>query len=200
MAAGCVADLLILIPAAGAASRMRGGDKLLEQVAGEPQLRRIARFALTSSCPVRVVLPPDRPLRAAALHGLAVEIVVATDAAAGMSASLRAGVAGWAGAVMILPADMPEIDMKMIAQIIDIHHEDEDFILRGASLGHPGHPVLLPADLAAEIAGLTGDEGARSILARHRARLRLVDLPGRAALTDLDTPEDWLAWRSSQDG
>mgnify|MGYP006184317219 CR=1 FL=1 len=42
------------------------------------------------------------------------------------------------------------------------------------------------------------DEGARSVLVRHRARLRLVPLPGHHATTDLDTPEDWAAWRAAQ--
>ena len=58
---------LILILAAGAASRMRGGDKMLEQVAGVPQLRRIVNAACATGAPVRVALPPDRPLRAAAI-------------------------------------------------------------------------------------------------------------------------------------
>lgn len=191
--------LLILILAAGSSSRMRGGDKLLEQVAGEPQLRRIARRALASGCPVRVVLPPDRPLRAAALQGLDLDQTTAADAAEGMAASLRAGAAGWHGALMILPADMPEIDTQMIVQMVDLHQKNQASTLRGASLGRPGHPVILPADLVPELAQLAGDEGARSLIARHRNRLRLVDLPGAAALTDLDTPEDWAAWRASRD-
>lgn len=193
------APLLILILAAGSSSRMRGGDKLLEQVAGEPQLRRIARRALASGCPVRVVLPPDRPLRAAALQGLGLDQKTATDAAEGMAASLRAGAAGWHGALMILPADMPEIDTQMIVQMVDLHTENQELILRGASHGRAGHPVILPADLLPELAQLSGDEGARSLIARHKNRLRLVDLPGAAALTDLDTPEDWAAWRASRD-
>lgn len=193
------APLLILILAAGSSSRMRGGDKLLEQVAGEPQLRRIARRALASGCPVRVVLPPDRPMRAAALQGLDLDQKTASDSAEGMAASLRAGAAGWHGALMILPADMPEIDTQMIMQMVDLHQENQAGILRGASLGRPGHPVILPADLVPELAQLSGDEGARSLIARHRNRLQLVDLPGAAALTDLDTPEDWAAWRTSRD-
>ena len=35
----------ILLLAAGSSSRMRGGDKLIEPVAGEPLLTRIARAA-----------------------------------------------------------------------------------------------------------------------------------------------------------
>lgn len=188
----------ILLLAAGASSRMRGGDKLLEQVDGQPQLRRAALAALASGAPVRVALPPDHPARLAALDGLPVTRIFVPDAALGMSASIRAGAAGVRGGLMILPADMPEIDAKMISHLIEMHSENHRSILRGASHGIPGHPVLIPADLLPALANLTGDEGARAVLKAHAARLRLVDLPGQSALTDLDTPEDWATWRATR--
>jgi CTP:molybdopterin cytidylyltransferase MocA len=43
---------------------------------------------------------------------------------------------------------------------------------------------------------LSGDEGARAILRRHPPRL--LALPGRHAVTDLDTPEDWARWRAAR--
>ena len=54
------------------------------------------------------------------------------------------------------------------------------------------------ADLRDDLMTLKGDEGAKSVIVRHRARLRLVPLPARHATTDLDTPEDWAAWRATQ--
>lgn len=188
---------LILILAAGASARMRGGDKLLEQVAGQPQLARIADAALQTGAPVRVALPPDRPERNAALAGLAVQTVIVPDAAEGMAASIRAGLAGWAGAVMILPADMPDLTAPMLDLMLAAHRATPDAILRGASGDVPGHPVIFPADLLPALRSLNGDSGARSVIAAAGSRLRLVTLPGRAALTDLDTPEDWAAWRAS---
>nr|WP_091298952.1 nucleotidyltransferase family protein [Gemmobacter aquatilis] len=188
----------ILLLAAGASSRMRGGDKLLEQVDGQPQLRRAALAALASGAPVRVALPPDHPARLAALEGLPVTQIIVPDADLGMSASIRAGAAGVRGGLMILPADMPEIDAKIIMQLVELHYENSRLILRGASHGTPGHPVLIPADLLPALANLTGDEGARAVLKAHAACLHLVDLPGQAALTDLDTPEDWAAWRAAR--
>ena len=58
-------DAHILLLAAGSSSRMRGGDKLLEPVAGRPLLTRIAEAALATGLPVHVALPPDRPASAA---------------------------------------------------------------------------------------------------------------------------------------
>ncbi len=191
-------SVLILIPAAGAASRMRGGDKLLEPVGGQPLLRRQAARALETGAQVLVTLPPDRPARAAALEGLAVTVAVLPGAAEGMAASIRHGARAATGALMILPADMPEIDTTDLRAVLAAHAAAPQAILRGASGPTPGHPVLFPADLRGDLAALTGDEGARSVLARHRPRIQPVPLPARHALTDLDTPEDWAAWRAGR--
>ena len=47
------------------------------------------------------------------------------------------------------------------------------------------------------LAGLSGDRGARELAARGGGFVVDVPTPGRAALVDLDTPEDWAAWRAS---
>lgn len=190
----------ILIAAAGGSTRMRGADKLLELVEGMPLLRRQAARALETGAPVLVTLPPGRPARLAALEGLAVAAAVLPDAAEGMAASIRHGARAAEGALMVLPADMPEITTADLRALLAGHAADPHPILRGASGETPGHPVLFPADLLGELATLTGDTGARSVLTRHRERVRLIPLPARHALTDLDTPEDWAAWRAIQPG
>ena len=62
--------------------------------------------------------------------------------------------------------------------------------------GTPGHPVIFPARLFAALARLKGDTGARAVL-EGEAVLH-VALPGRAALVDLDTPEDWAGWLAAR--
>ena len=44
----------------------------------------------------------------------------------------------------------------------------------------------------------TGAAWVRAVLAANRHRLRLVTLPDRHALTDLDTPEAWAEWQARQ--
>lgn len=176
---------------------MRGGDKLTEDVGGVPLLARQAGRALETGCPVLVTLPPFPHPRGAVLDGLAVTRVQVPDADEGMAASIRAGIAALPACdgAMILPADMPEITAGDMGAMLRDWERDE--ILRGATAElTPGHPVIFPADLFEELSGLRGDAGAREVLVRHRMRLRLHPLPGRHALTDLDTPEDWAAWRA----
>ncbi|MBA3910329.1 MAG: CTP--molybdopterin cytidylyltransferase [Rhodobacter sp.] len=188
----------ILILAAGAASRMRGADKLLEPIDGEPLLYRIAAAAVRTGVPVKVALPPDRPLRNAVLRRLPIEEVMVDDPDLGLSASLRAGLAALPpnAPVLLLLADLPEITAVDLRHMLAEWRKTPEMILRGTSAdGSPGHPVCLPAWTRTELLNLSGDEGARSLLVRHAGRLRHVVLPDHHATTDLDTPEDWAKWR-----
>ena len=90
--------VVALVLAAGASSRMRGRDKLLEPVDGAPVLRRTVLAALGSGADrTVVVVPPDAGARRVALEGLEADVVEAPDCAEGMAASLRAGLAGGSG-------------------------------------------------------------------------------------------------------
>ena len=185
----------ILIPAAGASSRMRGGDKLLEPVDGLPCLRAMADRALAVTPDVIVTLPRADHPRAATLDGLDVVRVIVPDALLGMSRSLVAGAAAVPSghALMVLPADMPGLQVEDIATIAA--RSDGQSIIRGADqAGRAGHPILFPPALVPDFASLTGDRGAAPLLSR--AHVLLVPLSGDRATLDLDTPEDWAAFRA----
>jgi CTP:molybdopterin cytidylyltransferase MocA len=192
-------DIGIVIPAAGASSRMRGRDKLLETVTGQPLLARQARLALGTGHPVLVTLRPGDARARVLPKGP--EHCDVPDAAEGLAASLRSGVA-WAQrhrftALMVLLADLPEITLDDLHAVEAHFEKDPGQICRATDdSGKPGHPVIFPATVFDQLQGLTGDEGAKPIMARHSPRL--CRLPGLRATTDLDTPEAWAAWRAKQ--
>ncbi|MEX0301234.1 MAG: NTP transferase domain-containing protein [Leisingera sp.] len=190
--------IAILLLAAGASSRMKGRDKLMEDVSGQPLLSLMCRRAALTGLPVYVTLPSSAHPRASAT-GTAVPVPV-PDAQDGMSASIRRGVAALppeTEAVMILPADMPEIETQDMLHLVAHFRGETSPILRAtAEDGTAGHPVLFPRRCFEALRTLTGDQGARSILKSET--VQTVPLPGRHALTDLDTPEDWAAWRGSR--
>ena len=198
-------DLPILLLAAGQARRMRGRDKLMEDVDGQPLLRRMAQSACAAGIgPVIVALPPAPHPRHASLDGLPVVPVEVPNATDGLSASLKralAAVPETAPAVMILLADLPEIltqDIINVAQATVSNRHS--LIWRGATKdGEPGHPVILARPLFADLAALSGDAGAQVVIRRHADRVTLVPLPGQHALRDLDTPEDWATWRAERE-
>ncbi len=194
-------NIAILFPAAGLGRRMGGTDKLLETVDGLPLLRRQVLRALAASPRVFVTLPDPAGPRAEALAGLAVQRIAVADNADGMSASLRraALVLPADTAVMVVPADMPDLTTEDFRKLMGALRSSPEAIIQGHSAdGRPGHPVIFPPDCVAEFSTLSGDRGARAILKAHRARVRAVPLPAWNALVDLDTPEDWANWRSGR--
>ena len=190
----------ILLLAAGSASRMRGGDKLLEDVHGAPCLQVMAKRALATGQPVVVTLPSSDHPRAACLRGLDLLVVEVPDANLGMSRSLQRGVSALpntAKAVMILPADMPDITTDDMNQILNIFLEAKAPAMRATTQdGAAGHPTLIDAGLFEHFQELDGDKGANAILSALGETLKFHALKGDRARTDLDTPEDWSAWRA----
>jgi CTP:molybdopterin cytidylyltransferase MocA len=179
---------------------MRGTDKLAVDVGGAALLTVMVRRALDTGRRVWVTLPAGNDPRTALLPDAAHPVAV-PDAASGMSASIRAGVAALpadASAVMILPADMPDITAEDMRGMADSYAGG---ILRAtAADGTPGHPVIFPRALFADLCAITGDSGARRVVSAHQDAVRLHALPGTRATTDLDTPEAWSAWRARRGG
>jgi CTP:molybdopterin cytidylyltransferase MocA len=193
-------DVTILIPAAGASSRMRGRDKLLELVGGETALHRAARLALASGARAVVTLPDSGPhsvARRSALSGLRCQVLPVRDYQDGLSASIRAGAAaaGMSPGLMVLMPDMPDIGEADIASVLRAFARDPSNPVRGTTEdGRPGHPVILPRRLYPGLLVLTGDRGAQPVL--EGEPVQSVVLPGLRAITDLDTPEQWDNWHS----
>ena len=140
---------------------------------------------------VVAVVRPDVPELERSLVGAGVEVTVCPDAAAGMGRSLAHAVAatphsdGWVVAL----ADMPFIAPESIRRVAAALRDGADLvapIYRGAR----GHPVGFAARYRDELAGLTGDAGARAILKRDQGRIRLLEVDDPGILHDIDTPED----------
>jgi molybdenum cofactor cytidylyltransferase len=190
--------------AAGAGRRMRGADKLLEPVGGVPAIRHAAQGLLDSRADsVFVVVDPAHAARCAALDGLDVTVVENREAAEGMGASIRAAIAALppeTDAVLLALADMPEVAPAHVDRLIAAFDPEEGrAICRAATAtGEPGHPVLFGRRFFESLGRLTGDEGARQIVAEHPELVETVPTPGQAARLDLDTPEAWTAWRGQR--
>ena len=190
--------------AAGSARRMGGRDKLLEPVEGAPLLRSlVGRLGPGTVDEVICVLRPDDPERRAALAGTRARAVANPRAAEGMGTSIAAGIGALGpevDAAVILLCDMPEITGRDVARLVAAYDPEEGrAIVRAVSAdGTGGHPVLFGRRFFEALRGLEGDRGARAIIAEHPEFVVDVTLAGRAAETDLDTPEAWERWRNEQ--
>lgn len=192
----------IILLAAGSSSRMRGRDKLMEEIDGAPLLRRQTQVALAASNQVHVALPPRPHDRYGVIADLGATPLEVPDAAEGMGASIRTAIKSLphgATKAMILLADLPEITTDDLRQVIAAaeHHRDAQ-IWRGATEdGRPGHPIIFDQSLFAGLKQLKGDSGGHEVV-NSAGKIHLVPLPGQRARLDLDTPEDWAAWRKTR--
>lgn len=202
---GCAAKLTRMIPililAAGASNRMNGRDKLLMDVGGQTLLRHVVGRAVDTKQTVMVALPVGDTARRNALAGLDLQIISVTDHDQGMASSLRAGLAmipADCDGILIGLADMPDVTKDDYFSVINAFLADPNSnIYRGASHDSTaGNPVLLPKWALSDPSIFKGDAGARHLLKTHSDRVRLVPLPYDHAITDLDTPADWAAWRA----
>ena len=190
-----------VILAAGHSSRM-GENKLLVELAGQPLVRHAARAALASrATDVVVVTGNDAERVEAALEGLAVRCVHNPDHATGMASSLRVGVRAAAGAraAMICLGDMPRLTATHLDALISAFTtaDDDRAIVLPIFERKRGHPVVWGCAHFGAITELAGDVGARALLERHLAEVRMVPLDDAAILVDIDTPEALAAVRAT---
>ena len=177
-----------IVLAAGSSERF-GADKRLVDINGQPMIVTALQPYLAQLQSVYVILRPNDPVLAV----LPTEICVieAPDAHLGMGHSLAAAAEqlpdlDW---ILVGLADMPWISAKTIAQIVRRINNLENAIVRPSYGGRSGHPVAFTSNYLDELKTLTGDVGARDVVNRNRNRLIDLEVPDKAILRDVDTPE-----------
>ena len=187
----------ILVLAAGQGRRFEGDRHKLEQpLAGGTVLGTTLRHALETRLPVIVVTTTRLAPLVAPELALRDTIVLGDDEARrGMGHTLAVGVAERAGSAgwLVLPGDMPMVrpdSMLAVAAALEQHP-----IAFAQYRGRRGHPVGFAAELYSELTSLSGDEGARRLIARYPAWACELDDPG--VLVDVDTVADLEAVRGA---
>ncbi len=101
---------------------------------------------------------------------------------------------------MLLLGDLPDLtadDLRAVMGAVRTH--PDALIWRGGTQdGRGGHPIIFDQTLFSRLLALKGDDGGRSVVHAAEDRVHLVPLPGNRARLDLDTPEDWAAWRAAR--
>lgn len=184
-----------IVLAAGRSQRMAPLNKLLiPDDSGVPMVARVVDRVLASRArPVTVVLGHMAREVEAALSGRKVQFVEAPDYADGLSASLKAGVASLpasADAALICLGDMPLVSTAMIDRLLAAFDPEEGrAIIRPTFRGEPGNPMIWARRFFDEIATLSGDAGARRLVARHAEFVAEVAMDDDGVLRDFDTRE-----------
>ena len=190
--------LIGILLAAGRGARF-GGAKLLATLPSAAHGVGAGTAVGVASClhllsvltEVIAVVRPGDSILASHLRAAGAQVVECARADEGMGASLACGVAAAAAADgwIVALADMPWIAPASIAVVADALREGAA-IVATSHIGVRAHPVGFASQHYAALAGLCGDEGAKSILAAHRDRMRLIEVTDPGVLRDIDTPAD----------
>lgn len=165
-------------------------NKLLAEIDGEAMVRRVVRTVLSSrAARVVVVLGHEAERIRAALEGLRVAFVENSDHLSGMASSLRVGVeaAGDADSILVVLADMPWIGAETIDRLIA--EAGPGRIVVPTREGRRGNPVLWDRSHFPRLLSLSGDVGARAIIAAGTGDVKFVPVDDPGVLRDADTPE-----------
>jgi CTP:molybdopterin cytidylyltransferase MocA len=198
-----------LVLAAGAGSRYGRPKAVVVDASGESWLVRAALALEAGGCdPILVVLgaggaEAESLLRAAAdrfERPDRLRVVHAADWAAGLSASLAAGLdalgqavntavpSDRVAAVALVPVDVPDLGAAVVRRVVAAATPGT---LRQAHFaGRPGHPVVIGREHWAPLrAGLVGDTGARPYLVAHDVTAVPCDDLGTGLDVDMPTAE-----------
>jgi CTP:molybdopterin cytidylyltransferase MocA len=184
-----------VILAAGEGRRF-GGAKLAAELDGTALLDHAvtAMLAVPAIERVVVVLGAHAGEVSARTDLAGVETLVCERWSEGLSASLIAGIEELreAEAVVVTLGDQPFVTAQVIAAIVD-QLDDSRPAARATYGGRPGHPVLIKRTLFERVRSLSGDQGARDLLAEAGAQE--LECGHLCRPDDIDTPDDLEAAR-----
>ena len=190
-----VARIAAIVLAAGRSTRTGEVNKLLAPIEGGPMVAStLARIEASRASPLIVVTGHQADRVRAALAGACAQFAHNADFAQGMATSIAAGIKALpddVDGVLICLGDMPALGTADIDRLIDAFESDPDHGIRvPVAGGRRGNPVLFAARFFPQLMALTGDTGARAVMAAHDDEVVEVPMTGAGTLVDLDTVEE----------
>lgn len=180
-----------LILAAGRSTRFGADNKLLAMLEGRPLLQHVIEAVSQAGfAPPLVVTGHEAEAVAAIAKANGAGVIHNSGYAEGLSTSLKVGIAALPAAceaALVLLGDMPRVKPDTLKALRDAAQANpQAMAVIPAFRGEWGNPVLLRSALFPAVMALTGDQGARKLLAaRSDCVVVAVDDPG--ILADIDT-------------
>lgn len=189
-----------VVLAAGASTRF-GECKQLLDWQGEPMMTHVTDVALEAGLnPVIVVLGCEFEETYRALGDRPVLKLINWRWDEGLSSSVQTGLSAIPPEVesaVFLQSDQPGITPGLLRAMVGKSERSNGAIVRPVYKDRGGTPVLFPRRFFGELAAVTGDEGGRSLLRRHRDEVETVTVEDPDILTDIDTRADYEQLQTS---
>nr|WP_275406354.1 NTP transferase domain-containing protein [Pseudodesulfovibrio sp. JC047] len=183
-----------IIPAAGLSSRMGEFKPLLPLGNGTVLSRCVDGFRANGIEQVVVVTGQRHDDVAAAAVQTGAQPVHNPDFMRGMYSSVVAGVRALnadVAAFFVLPVDIPLVRGVTVKRLIESFSASVPSVLYPCFLGERGHPPLIDRRLVPDILAHDGAGGLRTVLDRHEAEARNLDVADFGVSHDLDYPADY---------
>jgi len=173
-------------------SRRFGANKQLQELDGQPLVRRAAALA-RAVCGKNTLLIVGHEWRrvVAAADQQCRFVVINENFGDGIGTSIAVAaksLAQTADCMLILLADQPLISEDHLNALLSAWSGDDEEIVATAFAGTQGPPVLMPRGAFSDLARLEGDTGARQLLENPDYRLTTVWFD--PAAIDIDSPDD----------
>lgn len=187
-----------IVLAAGKSRRM-GTAKALLELQGKPLFRHAVDRAFANQLEPILLIAGEHgeAFRQVTSPTFPVEILHNPDYETGMASSLRVGimaVRGRVDAALVFLADQPLVPDEVVRSLIETYQVGFDKgvrIVRPVYAGMAGHPVLFDASLFDELEEVTGDQGGKEVIGRHKQQLATVAFENEQWGKDIDTPEEY---------
>jgi molybdenum cofactor cytidylyltransferase len=190
-----------VLQAAGSGSRMGYRAKCLLQIQGQALIAKSAQALLDAGVEdLVVVLGHYADEIRAALKDFPVTFIVNPEPELGQVSSQRLGLLHLMPhheAIIMALADQPLIDTEDIAELIHFYEQcsKSTSVVFPRVNDQPGNPVLISGKAREDILACASEMGVKDWRRLHQEEVMAFDCENEHYITDLDTPEDLLAFK-----
>ena len=144
-----------------------------------------------------VVAAPHGALVERAARACGARVVWNPQPERGQISSLAVGLEACGGAyALVALVDHPALEPDTVRALLAAAEREPGLLHLPAFRGERGHPLVVPASLAAALRGARAGEGARDVFARLGLAVREHPLDDAGVLLDLDTPDELRRWQA----
>ena len=194
----------VIALAAGSSSRL-GRPKQTLMYGGKTLLARAIETALEANCgQIVVVTGANADVTEPEAAAYPVQIVFNPNWAAGMNASIRAGLdaltasANELDAVLVMTCDQPFLSVAILRELVQVYEATGKPIAACEYAGIRGVPALFDKSAFEDLRALPDGAGAGRLIAAYGPE-RTATIPFPDGAIDVDTPEDFARLVLQQD-
>jgi molybdenum cofactor cytidylyltransferase len=193
-------EVAAIVLAAGASSRMGQPKHVLPWGKSTIIGQIIYVLSQANLDEILVVVGETKDIIESALRDYTIRVVVNTSSVKGeMLSSAQAGLRVLSpniDAALITLGDQPFIQLDVVQLIINTYFHTSCSLVIPSYKMQRGHPWLVDKSLWGEILKLDIRHSLRDFLNANQAKIKYVDVNTDSILLDLDTPSDYLDYRS----